>query len=140
MAKRYAAGLVGSFSTWVATPNVLAFEGQREVKTCRFWLCWGRPWHCGLGGCSCCNRLFRNFLKFLWYIYVSALLIDGLLWQFTGEHGLKQIIKTLAVLRRFDERTQQHLAQLLTIQGRLQGKDAPEPVKFPDTDRNAGVL
>ena len=100
----------------------------------------GRLWHFGLGGCGCGDRLFRNFSKLLWYIYVSVLLIDGLLWQFAGEQGLKQVIKTLAVLRRFNERTLQHLAQPLAIQGRLQDKDAAEPVQFPETDRNASVL
>jgi hypothetical protein len=93
-----------------------------------------------LGRRGCGDRLFRNFSQFLCCICVSARLIDGRLWQFEGIHSLKQIIKTLAVLRRFDERTLQHLAQPLAIQGRLQGKDAPEPVKFPETDRNASVL
>jgi hypothetical protein len=71
---------------------------------------WGRLWHFGLGGCGCGDRLFRNFSKFLWRIYVSVLLIDELLWQFVWEQGLKQVIKTLTVLRRFDERTLQHIA------------------------------
>jgi hypothetical protein len=69
-----------------------------------------------------------------------VLLIDARVWQFEGVRSLKQVLKTLAVLRRFDERTLQHLAKPLTIQGRLQGKDALEPVKFSDTDRNASVL
>jgi hypothetical protein len=113
---------------------------QREVKTFRFLPRWGRLWLCGLGGCGCCDRLFRNFPKYLWRIYVSVLLIDARVWQFEGVRSLKQVLKTLAVLRRFDERTLQHLAKPLTIQGRLQGKDALEPVKFSDTDRNASVL